>query len=84
MSKKKRSTTLESHVESQYQISPPTANLRAGVNRVSFSSDSETLIGNLYLPPNYQPAQRLPAVVVVGSLTSVKEVAAHFKSVLTE
>jgi fermentation-respiration switch protein FrsA (DUF1100 family) len=84
MSKKKRSTTLESNVETQYQISPPTANLLADVNPVSFGSDNETLIGNLHLPPDYQPAQRLLAVVVVGSLTSVKEVAAHFKSVLME
>ena len=84
MSKKKRSRTLESNLETHYQISHPTANLLAGVNRVSFGSDNETLIGNLYLPPDYQPGYRLPAIVVIGSLMSVKEVAAHFKSVLME
>jgi uncharacterized protein len=51
----------------------PAAELRAGANRVSFDSDGETLVGQLYLPPDYRPGRRLPGVVVVGSLTAVKE-----------
>jgi fermentation-respiration switch protein FrsA (DUF1100 family) len=47
--------------------------LQAGVNRVTFESEGETLVGNLYLPVNYQPGDRLPAVVVSGAWISVKE-----------
>ena len=49
------------------------AELRAGVNRVTFASDGEILVGNLYLPAHYRAGIKLPALVVGGSLTSVKE-----------
>jgi uncharacterized protein len=42
------------------------------VERVTFQSGGETVVGNLYLPSK-PAAQALPAVVVGGSLTSVKE-----------
>lgn len=41
--------------------------------RVQFESNGQTLIGDLYLPDNYQAGQHLPGVVVSGSWTSVKE-----------
>jgi uncharacterized protein len=47
--------------------------LKPGMNRVSFESDGVTLIGNLYVPHDHRAERKLPAVVVVGSLTSVKE-----------
>jgi len=45
----------------------------AGKNSVVFKSEGETLKGNLYLPKNFKPGQKLAAVVVTGSWTSVKE-----------
>ena len=43
------------------------------MRRVSFLSDGARLVGNLYLPENYQPNKKYPAVVVSGSWTTVKE-----------
>jgi fermentation-respiration switch protein FrsA (DUF1100 family) len=40
--------------------------------RVSFVSEGERLAGDLYLPPD-RGAERLPALVVTGSWTTVKE-----------
>lgn len=47
--------------------------LKAGTNKVSFPSEGETLVGNLYLPKNYSVGQLLPGVIVTGSWTTVKE-----------
>lgn len=41
--------------------------------RVVFESGGERLVGDLYLPDDYQPGDRLPAVVVTGAWTTVKE-----------
>ncbi|MUG98721.1 alpha/beta fold hydrolase [Scytonema sp. UIC 10036] len=46
---------------------------KPGVNRVTFQSEGETLVGNLYLPANYKPGDKLPAAIVAGSWTTVKE-----------
>ena len=46
---------------------------KPGVNRVTFQSEGEKLVGNLYLPANYKAGDKLPAVVVAGSWTTVKE-----------
>ncbi|MBM0104268.1 alpha/beta hydrolase [Steroidobacter sp. S1-65] len=43
------------------------------MNRVAFDSDGIELIGDLYIPKNGRAGQRRPAIVIVGSLTSVKE-----------
>lgn len=43
------------------------------VQRVTFESQGQTVVGNLYLPDDYQPDQPLPGVVVTGAWTSVKE-----------
>ncbi|CDZ36170.1 Alpha/beta hydrolase family protein [Neorhizobium galegae bv. officinalis] len=41
--------------------------------RVSFENRGATLAGTLYLPPDYQPGERRPGVVVSGAWTSIKE-----------
>jgi uncharacterized protein len=45
----------------------------SGKNPVTFPSEDEILKGNLFLPPNFDPAQQYPAVIVAGSWTTVKE-----------
>lgn len=45
----------------------------AQVREVTFESQGETLVGNLYLPEDYVAGQELPGIVVTGSWTSVKE-----------
>lgn len=41
--------------------------------RVSFESQGKTLAGNLYLPDDYREGEKLPAVVITGAWTTVKE-----------
>ena len=50
-----------------------TATEAASMKRVTFESQGQTLVGNLYLPDDYKKGQRLPGAVVTGSWTSVKE-----------
>jgi fermentation-respiration switch protein FrsA (DUF1100 family) len=45
----------------------------AQVKAVTFESEGQTLVGDLYLPDDYVEGQELPGVVVTGSWTSVKE-----------
>lgn len=40
---------------------------------VSFQNEGSTLVGTLYLPADHQPGERLPAVLVTGAWTSIKE-----------
>lgn len=40
---------------------------------VTFTSQNKTLVGDLYLPDNYQQGEKLPGVVVTGAWTTVKE-----------
>lgn len=47
--------------------------LQPGLNRVTFQSEGETLVGNLYLPASYQPGEQLPTVVVTGAWITIKE-----------
>lgn len=47
--------------------------LQPGVNRVTFQSEGETLVGNLYLPATYQPGDKLPTVIVTGAWMTIKE-----------
>jgi fermentation-respiration switch protein FrsA (DUF1100 family) len=47
--------------------------LMPGKNAVTFKSEGLTLKGNLYLPPTYKKGDKLPAIVVGGSWTTVKE-----------
>lgn len=43
------------------------------MDRVSFDSDGNRVIGNLYKPPGYTHERLYPAIVVSGSWTTVKE-----------
>ncbi|MGL5833940.1 MAG: alpha/beta hydrolase [Waterburya sp.] len=45
----------------------------AEVKKVNFTSNNQNLVGNLYLPDNYQEETKLPGVVVTGAWTTVKE-----------
>lgn len=47
--------------------------MHTGLNRVTFTSEGETLVGALFLPDAYQPGDRLPVVIVNGPWTQVKE-----------
>lgn len=47
--------------------------LQTGKNPVTFQSEGVTLKGNLFLPPDFDPTQTYPGVVVGGTWTSVKE-----------
>ena len=68
-------------------MSEPVAakDFKAGKNRVEFTSGNERLLGDLYLPPNYKAGDKLAAIVVGGSWTSVKEqMAGLYAAKLTE
>lgn len=43
------------------------------MQKVTFNSEGAELVGNLFLPPNYDQNQKYPAIVVSGSWTTVKE-----------
>ena len=45
----------------------------AQVKQVNFESNNQNLVGNLYLPDDYQEGDKLPGVVVTGAWTTVKE-----------
>lgn len=45
----------------------------AQVKNVTFENNNQTLVGNLYLPDDYQAGTKLPGVVVTGAWTTVKE-----------
>jgi uncharacterized protein len=47
--------------------------LQPGNNRVTFQSEGETLVGNLYLPANYKPGDKLPTAIVTGAWMTIKE-----------
>ena len=45
----------------------------AQIKEVTFESNNQTLVGDLYLPDEYQEGNQLPGVVVTGAWTTVKE-----------
>ena len=45
----------------------------AQVKEVNFTSNNQNLVGNLYLPDDYQEGDKLPGLVVTGAWTTVKE-----------
>ncbi len=67
------SSTLAANNGQRTNNANPSASFKPGVNRVSFQSEGENMVGNLYLPAAYKLGDKLPAVVVTGSWTSVKE-----------
>jgi len=46
---------------------------KVSMRNVQFDSKGERVVGNLYLPENYDSSKKYPAVVVSGSWTTVKE-----------
>jgi uncharacterized protein len=46
---------------------------KAGINRVTFQSKGEKIVGNLYLPANYKAGDKLPVVIVTGAWMTIKE-----------
>ncbi|MEM6736140.1 MAG: dienelactone hydrolase family protein [Bacteroidota bacterium] len=46
---------------------------KAGKNEVTFESEGIELVGNLYLPPDYEEGKSYPGIIVGGSWTTVKE-----------
>lgn len=46
---------------------------KPGKNRITFESEGIQLAGHLYLPDDYQTGQKVSAVIVGGSWTTVKE-----------
>lgn len=50
-----------------------TAAEAATSQRVMFEANGQRLVGNLYLPDDYRPGQRLPTIIVTGAWTTVKE-----------
>jgi uncharacterized protein len=59
------------------QVSAGQTSLKAGMNVVQFESNGTRMAGNLFLPSNYRAGQKLRAVVVTGTWTSVKEMMAN-------
>jgi len=47
--------------------------LNRGKNKVSFASNGETLVGDLYLPADYEEGKQYPAVPILGPMTYAKE-----------
>ena len=45
----------------------------AQIKEVEFTSNNQTLVGNLYLPDDYQKGTKLPGTVITGAWTTVKE-----------
>ena len=43
------------------------------MKKVSFTSEGATLVGNLYLPPEFDESKKYPTLIVSGSWTTVKE-----------
>lgn len=48
-------------------------NQESKIEQVKFLSEGEQVVGNLYLPANYDSSKQYPAVIVSGSWTTVKE-----------
>ena len=43
------------------------------MEKITFKSGKNTLVGNLYFPDKYDPAEKYPTVLCTGSWTTVKE-----------
>ena len=43
------------------------------MKKVTFDSEGDKIVGNLYFPKNYDASKQYPAIVVSGSWTTVKE-----------
>lgn len=63
----------QDHAQGGHSMSNTVPELSAGLNHVYFQSENVRLAGNLYLPSDYKIGTKLPAIVVAGSWTTVKE-----------
>jgi uncharacterized protein len=54
-------------------IAAKSSTLKAGTNRVTFSSEGEKMVGVLYLPKTYKSGDKLPTVIVTGAWMTIKE-----------
>lgn len=45
----------------------------ASSRRVTFQSAGQEIVGDLYLPNNYRPGEKLPAIVVTGAWMTVRQ-----------
>ena len=50
-----------------------TTAFKPGQNKVTFTSNGETLVGHLYLPADYQEGKTYPAAPILGPMTFAKE-----------
>jgi len=48
-------------------------NLQSGKNKISFQSNGNKIVGNIYYPPNFDESKKYPAITIAGPLGSVKE-----------
>lgn len=48
-------------------------NLNPGVNKVSFFSQGNRVVGNVFVPPDYETGQLLPALIIVAPESGIKE-----------
>jgi uncharacterized protein len=46
---------------------------KPGANRVTFTSEGESMVGTLFLPSAYKPGDKLATIIVQGPWTQVKE-----------
>lgn len=49
------------------------ASFKPGMNKVSFQSEGEQMVGTLFLPANYKQGDKLPVIIIDGPWTQVKE-----------
>lgn len=49
------------------------AELHSGKNKVAFQSEDTRIAGNVFLPPDYDPAKQYPALVVITPASGIKE-----------
>jgi uncharacterized protein len=61
------------HQNSKVSMLSNRSSWQPGINRVTFQSEGETVVGNLYLPANYKSGDKLPTVIVAGSWMTIKE-----------
>lgn len=54
-------------------VTPKAADKAYTIERVTFSSGGQTIVGNLYIPAGVNDANPSEAVIVTGSWTSIKE-----------
>jgi fermentation-respiration switch protein FrsA (DUF1100 family) len=65
--------STQNHVLSKNSCNMETIKSGVSEKKVTFKSEGEKITGKLLLPPNYEAGQALPAYIVLGPWTQVKE-----------